>query len=476
MPYVPYVTSPRELNTTAILVETLRNPISPDSCCARALYVGTSMLTPHEPDTMAKDERQTPILRAIMYFLTCPRSEQEQNAVKQKLSTCACDLRDPVIARLHVGDASVSTNRRTIDDLAPPHLDDALARMCTVATEGLRTLSVGNFRKIRKNTAADAQPWPNSQQDIIPSPDGTKGTVSALLRWATAPPSGYAVFLVLGGIARFWEPLAREIFRTPLAFSLATDHLQAALDHYNERAADSDPVVPNRFHLPFIACANELFLTLVVRDMKATYMAMDPVLKQMMFITLEIQPILRAMGPTADVLDVWFDQLRLSMAEAHRIALDEYAALQSSAPHAMFRQLLYVRNLNQCMHLECTAPLGIKTTVCGGCRIARYCSAECQRPAWRAPRLPHKPICAAIQALRTALQLEDSAGWDKWMLHIIDKDTLTPARRAPPFEALCKSKQVKSEVALGILDGLTALMQAKHVQLDELEKQAARPQ
>jgi hypothetical protein len=408
------------------------------------------MLTTHDVDIMAKDARQTPILRGIMYFLTCHHSEQEFQALRWKLTTCRCNFGDPVIARLHLGDPGASGPNQGRDNIPSPNIDTALASLCAVIAQALQPLPVGKLRKALRNARADAQPWPNNQEDIISSPEGIKGTIAALLRWAIAPPSGYGVFLVLGGLARFWDPYAREILRTPRALSLATDHIRFALDHYDARTAADDPVVANNFHLPLLACADEFLLKLVVRDMQATYTAMGPVMEQMMHIALEMQPILRAMSPS--VPHPWFDQMELTMKEANMIRVKDsalpslllpaalfiflsgvvafliivkprkltriilillaliavmsliptvlrlssiylsYSWLRASNPQTMFRRLVYIRNLNQCMHLACTAPLGVKTAVCVQCGIVRYCGSQV-RP--RRPALPSVLIAPA---------------------------------------------------------------------------------
>ncbi|KAJ7686927.1 hypothetical protein B0H17DRAFT_1203942 [Mycena rosella] len=437
------------------------------------------MFTPHDPDIMAKDpgqlSRQTPIIRAMVYFLTCHRSEQEQAALTQKLAICRCNLSDPVVARLHNdlgGDPRVSRFNRRPDEVPPPDLDAALLSMCSAIAQGLVTLQLGKFRKAVKNTADDAQPWPNSQQDIVPTPDGPKGTVSALLRWVASPPNGYGVFLALGAIASFWEPIAREIFRTPLAFSLATDHIQFAVDHYDTRAVASDPVVERNLHVPLMAC-EDFFLKMMVRDMQATYMSINPVFDRMVRLTLQIRPVLRGVDPSTGYNHSWFEQLEYNIQEVHmrRVNPELYAV----DPTNMFKRLVSIRNLNQCMHLHCEKPLGIKTVVCSRCGIVRYCGSQCQRAAWRASHLPHKLICDEIHALRGVLQLEDIADWGYWVLNSTD-ERLMAIRRTSLFNKLCKSKQVGSEPILRITDGLSALMEAKRAQLDELENKAAQRQ
>ncbi|KAJ7765828.1 hypothetical protein DFH07DRAFT_1014284 [Mycena maculata] len=431
-----------ELESINYLLKSLRDPMG-TPCCAKVLYLGSGMLTPHEPDLMARDE------------LACDRSEQEQVSLKHKLSTCRCDLHDPAVARLHLGDTPVPPPNNP----SPTDLDNALTLMCTILSdlEGLSTLHVGKFRKVRKNATADKQPWPNSEDEVLQSSNGAKGTVGSLLRWAAALPNGYAIFMAIGAIARFWEPFAREILRTPRTFSLATDNMQIALDRYD---ADMPPYAfSKKFYLPLVSCGQAFFLKL------------GSVSKQMMMITFKIQPILRAPGPSAEGIRTWFDQMQLTMEEASSIVAKDRGIpdvnFSKGAGSYLLRQLISPQP--KPMHLECMEALGVKTMACDGCGIVRYCSRECQTPAWRASNLPHKGLCKAIQSLRTVLQLNKTE-WAKWMVQTMDKDELTPARREPLFEMLCRSKKVSAELTLSIENGASALKEAKRAQLDELER------
>ncbi|KAJ7681144.1 hypothetical protein B0H17DRAFT_1206081 [Mycena rosella] len=90
------------------------------------------MLTTLEPDEMTKDPRQTPVIRAIMHFLTTDRSEEERKALQEKLSTCRCKLRDPAVARLHLGVA------RPDDEVIPPDFNAALSALTSIISTGLR--------------------------------------------------------------------------------------------------------------------------------------------------------------------------------------------------------------------------------------------------------------------------------------------------------------------------------------------------
>jgi hypothetical protein len=49
-----------------------------------------------------------------------------------------------------------------------------------------------------------------------------------------------------------------------------------------------------------------------------------------------------------------------------------------------------------CWSPGCNKPPAPCTTICGRCRIARYCSAACQAAAWPC----HRVACARMQARR----------------------------------------------------------------------------
>ncbi|KAJ6475980.1 hypothetical protein C8R47DRAFT_662505 [Mycena vitilis] len=267
----------------------------------------------------------------------------------------------------------------------------------------------------------------------------------------------------------------------------------------------------------------------MLRDMHATRTVMGSASVQMMQITADIRPILNALSPP--VPHPWFDQMEFTMKEATMIRVKDtaiqslllpafflacficflalllsgkttmlarivlipmalisggllipallsllsvffsYSWLRGSAPRNAYLRLVHLRNLNQCMNLKCLVPLGGKTAVCVQCGIVRYCGQQCQRPAWRADHLPHKALCDTIHALRVALELEKAEDWERWVLHAIAKDTESPTHRAPRFHVLCKEKRVQDELVLGAMHGLSALVEAKRAQLEELELQ-----
>ncbi|KAJ6623678.1 hypothetical protein B0H10DRAFT_1943755 [Mycena sp. CBHHK59/15] len=291
---------------------------------------------------------------AALYF-----RNEEHSALILRLETCRCSLRDLETSVVH-GVASESP---------PVDPDTLLRRLCSTVAGTVEDLPVGMFRKLKKSTAPDAQLWPIGQEDIIPGPSGSKGAISALLRWPT-PPTGHAIFPLLGDLARFWEPFARELFRTPPAFALAIDHLQIALDNYDVHAPE---------------------------DPAATLAAVDPMFDRMRAIAVKIIPIVKGIGYKLDGACSWFERI-------HKLPTlspeDQILGSETNYPVRMFSSFPSIRNMNQCMDIGCEAELGVRTTVCSRCAIVCYCNDK-------------------------YLQLMDAMSWNSWVVRTSRRETST---------------------------------------------------
>ena len=67
--------------------------------------------------------------------------------------------------------------------------------------------------------------------------------------------------------------------------------------------------------------------------------------------------------------------------------------LLSPMPH-----LISAPGVRRCRNLSGASEAGLRTLLCSGCNAARYCSAACQKAAWRAG---HKGACQRLQQART---------------------------------------------------------------------------
>ncbi|KAJ7135764.1 hypothetical protein C8R44DRAFT_869472 [Mycena epipterygia] len=76
------------------------------------------------------------------------------------------------------------------------------------------TLSDPMDEKAKENTPPEAQPWPNHIADVIPAPGSEEEVLPGLVQCAAHVPGGHSIFSLVGGLARFWDPFAVQIFRT----------------------------------------------------------------------------------------------------------------------------------------------------------------------------------------------------------------------------------------------------------------------
>jgi hypothetical protein len=82
------------------------------------------------------------------------------------------------------------------------------------------------------------------------------------------------------------------------------------------------------------------------------------------------------------------------------------SAMPTAAVHALGRALNslafpYACNSATCTNLSGPQELQLvngRCCMCGGCRVAHYCSKECQKQHWKT----HKPVCEAVKAAAAA--------------------------------------------------------------------------
>jgi hypothetical protein len=81
-------------------------------------------------------------------------------------------------------------------------------------------------------------------------------------------------------------------------------------------------------------------------------------------------------------------------------------AMPTAAVHALGRALSILTFPYACNNATCTNLSGPqepqlvngRSCMCGGCRVAHYCSKECQKQHWKA----HKAVCKAVKAAKAA--------------------------------------------------------------------------
>ncbi|KAJ7478254.1 hypothetical protein FB451DRAFT_1556999 [Mycena latifolia] len=434
----------------ALALLTLLNPMHEDACCVFGMSSLLEKIFAHK--ATADDPRQAPILRASMSFLSSPRSDGEHAALRERLTRVDCKQRS------RFRHAPVSRPPAEVLELV-------LMDMCAAISDYLLQLGADKLRKEKPTASQDDQPWPSRVSDVIPTPGGELELLTALVQWAAKVPGGHSLFLVIGALARFWEPFTQEVLRVPSVFALATQHLQHALDAY-KAGIDLAAQMYASFISPIISIAQGLFFAILETDMAATIGLLPPIYESMYTIALEIEPILLGMKFTVGLDDCrrWFHFVRRLRKAINPDGTFITAAQVDQLPPetdrrtsfaVAFHRMVEVRNRNQCLNIACTSKIVARSSICSRCGIVRYCSPECLKAAWAAEELPHKSLCTAIKALRTVTGLLDNTAWNATV-----RDT-SMHRSPETFALLCAARNADEDVAEAVFQGISYLTFAK---------------
>ncbi|KAJ7106437.1 hypothetical protein C8R43DRAFT_210476 [Mycena crocata] len=437
----------------ALLLFSLLYPMHPDACCVIGL---NDLLDRVFGNITQDDSRQGPILRAAMAFISAKRSNEEHAALHAHLTMCQCKPR-------------IRSSHGTVARPAEEILELVLFFICGTISDYFMRLGPGKLRTERDNVPPESQPWPSRVSDIIPTPGGESDVLSGLVQWAAVVPGGHSTFALIGALARFWEPFAMELFRTPDIFHLAIRHLRCAADAYDRRARPAEQIY--RFISPVIACAEGLFFNVWEIDMTVGTTILVQMYEEMYAVGAAIESIIAGMREDNVPMEMdhslrWFTIVRLirpvinadgtfNIKNKLPVTLEEAKEDRTFDFSGAFSRMVEIRNRNQCLHILCTSKIHTRLALCGRCGIARYCSVECQQTAWAAPDLPHKAVCKQIKLLRAQVGLSDSKAWD---------DAVRDSRlhREPrAFADMALKRNADPQVAATIMKDIMQLTQAR---------------
>jgi hypothetical protein len=241
-------TNPQTSLTSAVelLTSTMQDPMKANVCAMRlsiaadridrALEVCTSIA---EKTKIAKSYPE--LLRAGIKFLTFKQSPPDYAAMVNHL-ICHCDFGQIGMRNLHKPD------RYRVDGRVQVHnvilVFDAVTTVSNCLILALADLTQHKFRSGNANTRE--QPWPQGPEDLLPP--GPKDSLVGLEHWVAGAPLGYIVFKLVGHLAKFYVPFAREVFQSPhftIALARPIRHLEAAVKFYDE--GDSSPLARTHF-------------------------------------------------------------------------------------------------------------------------------------------------------------------------------------------------------------------------------------
>lgn len=284
-----------------LLIFTLLNPTHKDAGCIHFMVEAL-----RDSGIGREDRRERlpgPILRAGMKFICATRSIEDGALLEGNLSACRCK---PAIREGHAW----------ATDTYPPVVakEIVLQAIVTETAKYLLRASPGKFRKRKGDAPPEEQPWPCCIEDLILVPDGECDVLCAICKWASplSIPHGHIVFVLIGALARFWQPLANKLFLTPLVLELASEHMQHAIDTYDPHA---DIAVQTRgFLSPIISCVDGLLNPLRKINTPLLLLSCHALVPSMLSMGQRAFPIVvdfrKRGGPKMDDIVRWFSLMK----------------------------------------------------------------------------------------------------------------------------------------------------------------------
>lgn len=158
------------------------------------------------------------------------------------LMKCHCDFSQIGMRNLHKPNRYRTDGRLQVNNSIL--VFDAVTTVSNCVILALADLTQHKFRSGNANTRE--QPWPQGPEDLLPP--GPKDSLVGLEHWVAGPPLGYIVFKLVGHLAEFYVPFAREVFQSPhftIALARPVKHLKEAVKFYDE--GDSSPLARTHF-------------------------------------------------------------------------------------------------------------------------------------------------------------------------------------------------------------------------------------
>ncbi|KAJ6467570.1 hypothetical protein C8R47DRAFT_1152675 [Mycena vitilis] len=439
------VAPPTLTDSARILLAGLRSPMQHETGCVFAMFRACCLLGG------AGIKPSSELIRAAMQFLLSCRTPEAHRALVEQLTSCGCEIIDERI-----------TPPATLQPLEC--LDLFLGHLCVIIADELRSLRPAKFRTCKPNRSARRQPWPNCVADIGLQNSSCRHLIDTLLRWTSPAPLGSQIFTLLNALARFWNPIGKEIFVSAHVVQHMRRTLIAAIQSH---VIPVPPRSPDFFRRAVAAC-HKLGTGLLYVDTE--FHSNHPYWRNgLCDVAALIVPKLAEHAPHLDEQRKWFSAM---LADTGYLVpgtlftqLEDVKAVGKNDDYfqAYFEMMLSVLR-RTCMHIDCPSPPGtpVVTTLCARCGVVNYCSAQCQRAAWNADKCPHKDICTIISRLRERIDLEhpprstalqNAAGeeaykqaarlaneaWRKWLMRTKPQDARALLREKGILPRTCRA-------------------------------------
>ncbi|KAF8803477.1 hypothetical protein BYT27DRAFT_7235158 [Phlegmacium glaucopus] len=447
-----------------LLTLTMRDPMKANVCTIRlsvaADRIDQALESCTSNSAKAKIAKSYPeLLRAGIKFLMFKQSPQDYVAMVNHLVKCHCDFSQAGMGRLHKPSRDRIDGRVQVDNFVL--LFDAVATLSNCLILALSDLTQHNFRT--GNMINGEQRWPQGPEDSLVS----------LEHWVAGAPLGYIIFKLVGCLALFHVPFAREVFQSPnFTFALArpVQHLEQAVKFYEE--GESSPLARTHLFTYPVMTIFEFFGNLLRFD--------TPQFNTMMVVRGPwISPILARLMTILSTLPPSWGKTRFlaryikALANAERDPATGVSVIKFERSEVL-AELPYLDRLQDafhtmvearkkgCWNITCSsASEAIHSRLCSKCNLIRFCGEKCQKEAWKCATLPHKSVCANIYSLRV------SFGADNWSL------LWTPDFTYAQFQVMCEMKTVDTKVVRAIASTLSSLRARQSAFREDLKKAGA---
>lgn len=372
---------------------------------------------------MIARRRYPAVLCEIMRFLARPRNAGMMHALEglqiPKQHHCTCSQTyalwsNPLVRDLHTIEGIISL------ETAFPSFSalQALLRtlfwtMATVLADVFASSSARRIARRARRHAIEGRSssWPSCQEDILPY--GIEISISALCAWSEFLPEYSHLRFIQVLYASLLEPVFPSILMQtiiPHAFiPSATRHVKyckVRLEHGDMR----QPLVEATLSFLLFGYVVREALMLDDRQILAA-IGRSTHMRSFADVCAQSATLLREMLLVVEPSHRAMNEFGMSTAEAADFldaAATRFAALSASreatvTPHHALQQYSRI-----CARgVICALPgcgrtyfaTGARLLRCGGCRVTYYCSADCQRAAWRHGELPHKEVCGTLGEL-----------------------------------------------------------------------------
>lgn len=442
------------------LAHAMRNPMSKNVC---AVTMGVSALRIEEElerhvSATAKARfinAHPDLLRAGMHFLTASAGMAENFLdLKAHLYKCKCEDTDDFIDLHFV----VNWFRDLPEGVTKENFDfgSLLLYAAVNIISNCLFLSLSRLaqHKYRSETSEDsgdgrASKWPQGPNDLFPnglaqSYNGLEGWVmdpealQAQHYWEGYVPVEYNIYQLIGQLVAYHEPFAFSLLNFPkisiLFVGMTVCLQQAGLLHKTGKlkafervlrvVLDFYDAIEDYDHIQFQAIMEHPGKMLQnwwieLNDILASRSQWNKLHRRVYRLAVFAQygmcDELRLARPTGPALDNFIVKPKLT----------EVDRLEDA-----FNTMVRTRKAG-CLNPQCTpSTRAVQTRLCSKCKVVRYCgekvrseplgfcrriydpltSLQCQRQAWKAPKVPHKDLCAKIEALKDTI---GDADWER---------------------------------------------------------------